>query len=1053
MGERGRDDMTKGLPSSQKGASRNDVEATRRIGGTSPTSPAGGRPVATAGPEPPAFRTAPRGGTLMANLDSKSIPAPIELRAVTGQHEIPSTIRRVEGRYVLGQELGRGGMGLVRLVKDLDIGRHVAMKTLNPDDPDRASLIEPLITEAQTTGQLEHPNIIPVYELGVLPSNEVFYTMKAVSGLTLKDVLHKLRAGDSEAEEEYTLRRLLTIFGQMCLAMHYAHSSGVVHRDLKPDNVLLGSYGEVLVMDWGIAYVVGRTEQALARPGMVVGTPHYMAPEQARGEIHLITGLTDVFSLGVILYEILTLSTPIKSSDTDRALEEVRAMTLPKRPMRSVHGAAVPDVLADVCVQAMQPLPEDRISTCRILFDMIEAYLEGSAERERRQRMAADALAVGVQALGRYMELRRTRDKLARRMERRTQRVHRWDAAAAKRDLWDLRARYDNMELMVSQAFSASVNHFHRVIGLVPDQAQARAALANMYWARFEEAEESGDYPSMMYFADLVLKFNDAERGGPLSGGCAVVTVRSFPEGAELTLFDFAQGVPDIRMAAGQPLGSVPVAQVELAMGMYLVVAHKDGYRDAHMPIFVRPGVPRIYLLTLKPWTADERLVGRAGELDVMRLNLHRAVEGRQVRRLLVSGADGMGKHRLLSEFTEYVEGLPETVLFFFAECHEAHALVPYGAITEALRIRAGVRPDDGVAAVEDKLITMISATLGVGGPPAQHDRELAARTARVLSRLPGMANGDLAPELPPRQMRERFDLALVDFMKLMTRWEPALFYFQEVEYLDDASARVLRKAPEFLDDSPVLFIGFGSDISMHTGWEERLRLGPLSETAVDALLRDLLKGPLPTGLHEYVMARSGGTPWLVVDTVRRLAESYALYYSDGAWYLKDGQPIPPRESMLESRRAMVVDLPERLARVLEWAAVIGDVFWSEALVALGVPDVESCCAELMEREFIRSKPSSRYQGTHAYAFAACSSARSCTTTSTTRTGWQTCTARSRTGCVSGSWATSARSQSSRGTWSWRATRTGPPCSTASWAMRVGTAAAWGSPASATCGP
>ena len=917
-----------------------------------------------------ARRRGPPGGTLMQRLGGGSLPAPVELRHVTGQHELTPDLRKVAGRYVLGQELGRGGMGVVRLVKDLDVGREVAMKTLVPDDPDAASLVQPLIQEAQTTGQLEHPNIIPVYELGVLPNGDVFYTMKAVGGSSLKDILRGLRAADPETLEEYTLRRLLNIFGQICLALHYAHSRGVVHRDLKPDNVLLGSYGEVLVMDWGIAYVTGKKDDPLARQGMVVGTPHYMSPEQSRGEIDQVDARSDIFSLGVMLYEILTLQTPIMESNTDLALEAVQMYRGPKRPVPTDEGARpVPGSLADIVERAMAADPDDRYPNARMLYDHVETYLEGDAERERLKRMSADVLGVGVQALDNFMHLKRSRDRLAQRIRQRGREVHRWDSQAVKRDLWDLKARHQHMELVLSQAFSTAVNHFNRVLGLVPDQAQAMAALANLYWTRFEAAEEVGDYSNMIYLADRVLKFNDPSRGGPLRGGSGRITVRSFPQGADIILFDFTKGVPDTRLESGRLVGPTPVSDVELPMGIYLLVAHKEGYRDAHQPIFVRPGLARTYLLSLKPWAAQEKLVGRTGELATIRYNFERSMAGRQIRRVLVSGSDGIGKNRILGAFNDYLEGLPEGVLFFFAECHEQHSLVPYAPITEALRIRSGVVAGNGLDVVHVKLRTMIEAAVSEGGPPTQQDRELIDQTASVLARLPGMASAEFEPDLEPAETRERFDRALVDFVRLVTRWDPAVFVFQEVEYIDDASARVIRRANHFLGDSPVFILGLGSDVVHQAGWDERIHLKPLSESAVDALLRDVLKGRLPDGLHAYVMARSAGIPWLVTDTIRRLAERFDLYSADGHWYLKDGLPPPIPITMYEARRQMVEELPDHLSDALRAASVIGDVFWSEALSAMGVESPDHCLAELTEREFIRAQPDTRYPNTHAYAF------------------------------------------------------------------------------------
>ncbi|MFT7625637.1 MAG: serine/threonine protein kinase, partial [Myxococcota bacterium] len=912
-------------------------------------------------------RLLPPGGTLMSALPDVALGQPVELKHVTGQHKIASELRKADGRYVLGQELGRGGMGIVRLVKDLDIGRKIAMKTLNPDDPDFASLVQPLVEEAQTTGQLQHPNIIPVYELGVLPDGDVFYTMKAVSGMTLKDVLRRMRAGDEETLTEYTERKLLGVFEQICLAMHYAHNSGVVHRDLKPDNVLLGAYGEVLVMDWGIAYVMGR-QSMLARPGVVVGTPHYMAPEQARGEIHRVDGRSDIFSLGVMLYEILTLTTPIKTGDTELALEQVRGMASAPRPSQAHGGKPIPAALADAVERAMAPTREDRFPNARMLFDMVESYLEGSAETERRQRIAMQELAIGIQAYDRYMELRRTREKMEHKIQRREQRVHQWDAVTSKRDLWDLKTRFDHMEMVLTQSFSTAINHFHRVLGLVPEQAQARVALAQLYWTRFEQAEAHDDHAGMMYFADQVLKYNDAE-GGPLKSGLGHVTARSFPEGAEILLYDFTSGVPDPSVESGQRLGAAPASDVPLEMGLYMLVARRPGYRDARQTLFVRPSEQQTYLLTLKPWAAEEAMVGRAGELDLLKLNFGRALAGRQVRRILITGSDGMGKSRLLTAFTDFIQEHPDSILFMFAECHEAHTLVPWGSLTEAFRIRAGIGPDDGVDMARAKLRAMIEPALASGGPPTQRDRELITHTVDAMSLLPAMTSSEFVPDLPPDQMRERFDRALYECFRLMTRWMPGLLYLSEVEYLDDASARVLRGLQSNLPNSPLAVVGFGSDVSVLTGWDEQVNLTPLPPSAVDGLLRELLKGPLPDGLHGYVMSRSGGVPWLVVDTVRRLAETYEIYSADGGWYLKEDLPAVEQMSMFEARHEMVEDLPERLARVLQWAAVVGDVFWGEILESAGISDVAACCTELVERELIRTTSTSRYPEATAWSF------------------------------------------------------------------------------------
>jgi hypothetical protein len=919
-------------------------------------------------------------GTIVRLIGDSKMPRPVELKRVDGQHAVQPSLRAAhQGRYVLGQVLGRGGMGVVRLVKDLDVGRDVAMKTLNPGDPDARTLVSSLIAEAQTTGQLEHPNIVPVYELGAQADGTVFYTMRAVSGSTLKEVLSRLRDGDPTTRHDFTERKLLAIFQQICLALHYAHSRGVVHRDIKPDNIVLGAYGEVLVLDWGIAYVIGRASDPLARAGLVVGTPHYMAPEQARGEIHRVDGRTDIFSLGVVLYELLTLTTPITERGTEKALSAVRALSAAPRADVRPDGTRVPEALADLCVRSMAPVVEERLASARELHDRIEDYLEGSAERERRARLATEEFAVGLQAYSTHMALRRQREAFAIELSARARQVHRWDPLPVKRALAEDEARAQLTALEVSRAFTNTANHLHAVLGLEPDHQHARQLLANLYWSRFEDAERKGEVEDMVYFADLFLRFNDHQRG-PLPMGSGRVTVRTFPEGGLISAYDFGAPSLDPKTQPGRLLGTAPVSDIELPMGMYLLVSRKDGYKNAQQAVFVRPGVHQKYLLSMPAWAAEEALVGRDGELGLLQYNLERSISGRELRRMLVTGPDGIGKARLLAAFNDHVESLDTVVQFFFAECHETHALVPYSPIIDALRIRAGVKPEDGPNAVRRQLRAMLLASIETSAPASGTERERVERVVENLLLVPGMCSSLAvgsaedgppipAPTEPPIARRDRLDLAFVELIRLLTIGNPALFYFQEVEHLDDASRRVLQLAPRELSRNPLFVLGMGTDVDSKSGWDEHVVLGPLGETPVAAFVRNLLKGPLPAGLLERVVKVSGGVPWLVVDAVRRMATSGELVDVQGRFALREELPPPVPSTMLQARRRLIQDLPPGLSLALRLAAVIGDTFWSEALGALGVVSPDTVCAELTERELIRALPHSRYPGTHAFAF------------------------------------------------------------------------------------
>ena len=221
-------------------------------------------------------------------------------------------------RYEVLRPHARGGLGLLSVARDCELGREVALKEMHADSADDAASRDRFVREAEVTGGLEHPGIVPVYGLGSYADGRPYYAMRFVRGETLQHAIKKLHAG----EPGYTLRGLLTRFVAVCNAVAYAHSRGVIHRDLKPANVMLGPYGETLVVDWGLAKVIGRSPESKellegtlqisggdgsqTRAGSLLGTPHYMSPAQARGEVDRLGPATDVYSLGVTLYVVLT---------------------------------------------------------------------------------------------------------------------------------------------------------------------------------------------------------------------------------------------------------------------------------------------------------------------------------------------------------------------------------------------------------------------------------------------------------------------------------------------------------------------------------------------------------------------------------------------------------------------------------------------------------------------------------------------------------------------------------------------------------------------------
>ncbi|MEZ4394204.1 MAG: serine/threonine-protein kinase [Polyangiales bacterium] len=314
-------------------------------------------------------------------------------------------------RYKVRAKLGEGGMGEVHLCRDRRVGRDVAMKLVRPEHRERDEVHARFLREARVQGQLEHPSIVPVYDLAVNDEGVGHFTMKRVRGMTLDAVIRALAAGDAEAAERFSRHKLLTAFTTVCNAVDYAHHRGVIHRDLKPENVMLGDYGEVYVLDWGVARILDAPDLPAPQEdpvevyqdpsrrtvaGSVVGTLGYMAPEQLRGEA--VTPRSDVYALGAILYELLA-GAPLHGGESAEALMTSTLTRDAPRLRERAPEADVPPELEAICARAVALDPDARFVDARSLCDAVEGFLEGDRDLERRREMArghaerADALA------------------------------------------------------------------------------------------------------------------------------------------------------------------------------------------------------------------------------------------------------------------------------------------------------------------------------------------------------------------------------------------------------------------------------------------------------------------------------------------------------------------------------------------------------------------------------------------------------------------------------------------------------------------------------------
>src|SRR5262245_5843826 len=312
-------------------------------------------------------------------------PETIQYAAVSQTGPVP----RAGPRYALLRQHGSGGVGRIWVAWDHDLNREVALKELLPEWAERPDLCQRFLDEARITGQLDHPGIVPVHDLAQPADNRPpHYTMRLVKGRSLdeavKDYHQRRPAGQAQPLERAAL---LQAFVQVCQTVAYAHDRGVVHRDLKGPNVVLGDYGEVIVLDWGLAKLLGHPEESAplpavtldpaethdpSLPGALLGTPSYLAPEQAAGLHDLVDRRTDVYGLGAMLYEVLTGRPPFTGSNNEEVRRQVCTAT-PAHPCAVCPSA--PPALAAVCLRALAKEPGQRYASALELAEEVRRWL------------------------------------------------------------------------------------------------------------------------------------------------------------------------------------------------------------------------------------------------------------------------------------------------------------------------------------------------------------------------------------------------------------------------------------------------------------------------------------------------------------------------------------------------------------------------------------------------------------------------------------------------------------------------------------------------------
>lgn len=921
------------------------------------------------------------------------------------------------GRYDVQETIGQGGMSFVLRVHDRTLRRDVAMKVLQPDLETRPEYVHALRREARILAGLQHPSIAPLHELGLRADGSTYYTMKLMTERSLGAVMHRLQLGDPATVEQYTLRRLIGIFVQIAQGCDFAHETGVVHRDLKPENVLLGGVGEVQIMDWGIAKHM-RHEAPLHAEGLVVGTPAYMSPEQAAGHEREVDPRSDIYALGVMLYEILASKRPYSGENSQQQLEATKNV-VPLLPSVVARDRKVPPDLETLCMRMLEKKRERRPQSMREVWQALERYLAGEQERQRLRERAEQSFQRGLAELAQYEALRLEREFVLQEEAALQREVLPWHSQAQKQHVWSLRHQLQMLDVLYAHAFTSASELLRQAVDEGEGHTAAREKLIELYWQRHDEAATRGDSATKLFFArqahDLAEEAlaRPNENGNatpptstgrarpirPPTGGFARRTgalhVRSQPQGAVVYAIPFAE----IRASLGKPapqheIGTTPIAGVDLPLGPYVLMARLDGHRDALETVYVREQ-NRDLLLLCYPWSSELPLTGREGDIARLWFLMEDAELRSRPLTCQVAGALGMGKNVLLDAFRRQIEQHP-TKIYFLLEvtCDRLRRNLPYSTVVDLVRLRAGILETDNADAARQKLRRMVAQGFSRMGRVKLTAEQLcqADALADTIAALPAFdieepSRMGIREEMA-REGRRRVIEALATYLHAIAAATPVLMLIRNAQHMDPSSRAFFRDLLGLVQQVPMLVVASvteqqeppplqprparGQPLVPHgplLAIDEHISLEPLPERGVVCLVREMLGAPVERGLMTWIGRHAVGNPFVAGELVHLLARCDGIERRNAEWHLAperlpDGLKPGAASTVV---RALIATLPAHVQRALSTAVVIGSEFWAGALLALAVPQHDDALEQLVQAGFIVRNASSRYAGDREY--------------------------------------------------------------------------------------
>lgn len=889
------------------------------------------------------------------------------------------------GAYEILEEIGKGGMATVYRAYHRNMDRDVAIKVIKNSIIDDENTIERFQQEARVIARLEHPHILPVYDFDG-SSTPPYIVMRYLDGGTLKDVMkHGL----------LPLTEVTHVIQQIASALDYAHRQGIVHRDIKPSNIMVDREGNVFVSDLGIARITGGMvggRRGITASGAIVGTPEYMSPEQAMGVMD-INYHADIYSLGVMLFEMVTGKLPF---DEPTAMGTILKHIQSPVPSVTDINSELPDELEDVIRLAMAKEPDERYASAndmaRHLLKITGAPDDGPVELKK-----AAATSVSI----------RTLHPVSLSSEDKSSGISTGSSetpAEQQRQITVIHVNLADFEEILLEVNPEETKHqlgelmkrIHPLIeqggGVIREQTDT---VLQALWGVYEIREDNPEVAiqtalKIQFVAKLFTKkWLGDDEPAPVQIGIdtGAVVVRREEDGSISSSGQAINYAARIERAA--PPGSIIITYDTFrhVIGVFNVLRETPvRVRGRTEPIdvyVVQSARPRAFRFQTRGVEGIEtKMIGRDSELKLMQDAMLLCIEDAETQMITVTAEAGVGKSRLLYEFSRWIDVIDKVIFFFEGRATQQTTNLPYALVRSILSFRFEILDSDTIPLMREKLVGGVQQFMG----------EDSGDAAAFIGQLVGFDFSDHPAVQPILSSVDAFQKRAEEYLNAFFRSiakTPAIIELEDIHWADHQSLDLINQLVTQNQHLPLMVICMARP-QLHErrpGWGEgqdfhhRLELKPLSKLDSRRLLREVLQlvDDIPTELRDLIIDRADGNPFYVEELVKILIEDGVIIKNDDGdnkrWRvnlerLKMLRVPPTLTGVLQAR----LDTLDPMARLLLGrASVIGRIFWTSAVDYLHKADgfhihnPQELLDDLRQREMIFLREKSDFANTDEY--------------------------------------------------------------------------------------